>query len=156
VIVEHITALLAEKFEEEDFRDCFLIEAKHHGAKLEVYVDSDIGITFDKCQKISRYLERYLDEESLLGDDYVLEVSSPGVNRPLRFWRQYPKHVGRKVEVSLASGEVKNGVLIAIDEHAITVEEEVKRKEGKKNIKEIVRTSIPFAEVVGTKVKVSF
>ena len=84
MIEAKIESLLQDKFKEEGFTDCFLLEVKlHANRKLDVFIDSDTGITFGKCQTISRYLEQYLDEEGWLGESYVLEVSSPGVGRPL-------------------------------------------------------------------------
>lgn len=64
MIENKIIDLLDQKFKEEDFLDCFLVDLQlHANQKLEVFLDSDTGITFEKCQKISRYLEQYLDEE---------------------------------------------------------------------------------------------
>ena len=72
---EKIVELLEEKFKEEEFTDCFLIDIKlHKHNKLDIFLDSDTGITFRKCQRISRYLESFIDEEGWLGEKYVLEV----------------------------------------------------------------------------------
>ena len=156
MIEKQIESLLSEKFSEEAFSDCFPIDIKHTNKKLEVFIDSDTGITFEKCQKISRYLEQYLDEERWLGENYVLEVSSPGVSRPLKFQRQYPKHVGRKLEVSLEEGPSHTGTLVAVDETGITIEEKVRKKEGKRKKTELVRTEIPFEAIKKAIVKTSF
>ena len=155
-ITEQIESLLAEKFEEEEFSDCFLIEIKHHNKKLEVFIDSDTGVTFDTCQRVSRYLEHRIDEAGWLGDDYVLEVSSPGVGRPLMMKRQYPRNIGRKLEISLKEGGSHAGKLLAAGEDAITIEEEIKKKEGKKNVRMMVQTTIPFDAIKKAVVKVSF
>jgi len=100
-IIEQIIALLDKKFEEEDFNDCFLVEAHHNNSKLELFIDSDSNITFTKCRKISRYLESFIDENGWLGEKYTLDVSSPGITRPLKFKRQYVKNIGRKMEIKL-------------------------------------------------------
>lgn len=152
-----IKALLATKFEEEEFADCFLIEIKlHKHNKLDIFLDSDSGITFKKCQRISRYLEAYLDEEGALGEKYVLEVSSPGLGRPLKLRRQYLKNIGRKVEVNLNEGKPMSGVLVAVEEDHIAIEYEIKYKEGKKNRKRMVQTPIPFENIKKTVVTISF
>lgn len=156
MIEEHITDLLEAKFREAEFADCFLIEIKHTNKKLEVFIDSDTGVTFEKCQKISRYLEQHIDEEGWLGEKYVLEVSSPGVSRPLQVQRQYRRNVGRKVEVALVDGTKKSGVMLAVDDHGITIEEKVRIQEGKKKKTEVVQTVIPFDAIRKTVVKVSF
>jgi len=139
VITEKIKALLLEKFQEEEYADCFIVEVTHHqNNKLEVFIDSDSGITFKKCQRISRFLEQYIDEEAWLGEKYTLEVSSPGIGRPLKFIRQYHRN------------------LVACDETNITTERMVTTKQGKKKKKEMVQTVIPFEDIAQTKVKITF
>jgi ribosome maturation factor RimP len=157
VVVEHIERLLAEKFQEAAFADCFLIEVKLGvNQKLEVFVDSDSGITFEKCQQISRYLEQFIDENNWLGERYTLEVSSPGVSRPLVQYRQYPRNIGRTVEVTLENGSLCKGILSAVTPGQIVVSAEVKTREGKKTKKEKVETVIPFSHIHKTVVKISF
>lgn len=149
--------LLEEKFAEDEFSDCFLIELKlHPNNKLDVFLDSDTGITLERCRKISRYLEAYLDESGQLGEKYTLEVSSPGVGRPLQLKRQYPKHIGRKLKVKLkADGEIE-GILEAVGEEAITIEQKIVEKEGKKKKRLKVATEIPFTDIREALVQVSF
>ncbi len=157
MIESKIESLLEAKFQEEEFIDCFLIEVKSHANnKLDVFIDSDTGVTFEKCQQISRYLEQYLDEEGWMGDNYVLEVSSPGVSRPLRLRRQYPRNIGRKVEVSLKQGDTKEGTLVAVGEEDITLEEKIRIKEGKRKKVQALQTRIPFEDIKKTVVKISF
>ena len=156
-VEDKITSLLEEKFREDAFSDCFLVDLKlHANNKLEVFLDSDFGISFEQCQKISRYLEEYLDEEQWLGEKYVLEVSSPGVSRPLRLQRQYPKNVGRKVEVKLKDGDKRTGILKNVEEDRIVLEEKVRVKEGKRKKTELVETEIDFNSIAETKVKITF
>lgn len=157
MVQEKIEALIDEKFQEPEFADCFLIEIKLHSSnKLDVFIDSDSGITFAKCRRISRYLEQYLDEHQWLGEKYVLEVSSPGVDRPLRLLRQYKKNIGRKVEVSLQEGKPKEGILKAVNETGLFLEEKVRVQEGKRKKTLVQETEIPFEDIVKTIVKVSF
>lgn len=157
VVEQKIEALLEEKFREDAFSDCFLVELKlHANNKLEIFLDSDFGITFEKCQKTSRYLEAHLDENRWLGEKYVLEVSSPGVGRPLKMQRQYPKNIGRTLEVKLEDGETRNGTLKEVGETGIVLEEKVRVKEGKRNKTEIVETEISFGSIAQAKVKASF
>lgn len=153
---EKIIDLLDEKFAEEEFKDCYLVELNHSNKRIEVFVDSDSGMTLEKCQRISRYLENYLDEEKPLGDNYVLEVSSPGVGRPLRFWRQYPPNVGRTLEVTLENGDKHTGKLLAVEPHHLLIEEKVRQKVGKRKKTEIVQQEVPFDAIKKAVVKVSF
>lgn len=157
MIEEKIQSLLQEKFQEEAFADCFLLEIKE-GAnkKIEVFLDSDSGITFEKCQKISRFLEEHIDANGWLGDTYTLEVSSPGISRPLELWRQYPRNLGRTLEITLQDKSVRNGILTAVHPDHILLKEEIKTKEGKKTSIERVETAIPFAHIAKAIVKISF
>lgn len=157
VIEEKIEALLNEKFQEEEFADCFLIEIKmNKGNWLEVFVDSDSGMDFTKCQRLSRYLEQHIDENNWLGEKYTLEVSSPGIGRPLVFARQYPRNLGRTLEVTLQDGSLKEGTLKTVNPESIILEWEHKYKEGKKTIKEMVQAVIPYAHIQKAVVKISF
>ena len=157
MIESKIESLLEAKFQEDEFTDCFLIELKSHAHnKLDVFIDSDAGITFEQCRKISRYLEQYIDEEGWLGEKYVLEVSSPGVSRPLKLRRQYPRNIGRKVEVGLQGGESKEGTLLAVGEEDITIEQKVRVKEGNRKKMQVLQVKIPFADIKKTVVKISF
>lgn len=153
-----ISDLLDQKFEEAEFADCYLIDIQlgTKGNKLEVFIDSDSGVTFEKCQKISRYLEAHLDEGKWLGEDYTLEVSSPGISRPLKLPRQYRKNIGRTVEVITKAGNKKEGKLIEATDFAATIEEIIITKEGKKKKKEIVQTIIPFDEIKKAVIKIQF
>ncbi len=155
-IEEKIENLLQAKYAEPDYADCFTIEIKL-GAEntLEVFVDSEIALDFAKCQKISRYLEAFLDENKWLGEQYTLEVSSPGADRPLVFLRQYKKHIGRNLEITV-EGNVHEGNFVSIDNEVITLEYEVKYKEGKKNIKKTESINIPFEKIEKAMVKFIF
>lgn len=147
MVEEKIIDLLELKFAEPELTDCYLVDVKlEKGNRLEVYVDSDSGMDLEKCRLLSRYLESHLDENQWLGEAYVLEVSSPGVSRPLKLPRQYHKNIGRTLVVTYTAGQ-RTGLLVNADESAITLEELVKRKEGKKTIKETVQTVIPYDHI---------
>ena len=157
MVTQKIIDLLEKKFKEQEFEDCFLVDANLNvNNKLEIFVDADSGITFEKCRKLSRYLEQYIDEEQWLGEKYTLEVSSPGISRPLKFIRQYQKNIGRKLEVDLEDGSKKTAQLIGVKNGSIILEEKVRIKEGKKKRTEIVQTTIPFETINKAIVKVSF
>ncbi len=153
-IIGKIEELVNQKFAEPEFEDCFLIEVKQRGpTKIAVFIDSDYGISFEQCRKVSRYLEQYLDEGQWIGESYVLEVSSPGVGRPLTLWRQYPRNVGRKLAVKMQDGKTVEGKLIEVNDLTLTLEEEVK---GKKKKKEIIQRIVPFDHIEESIVKISF
>ena len=156
-IEEKIHELLAAKFAEEGFQDCFLVDFHLSAAnKLEVFVDCDSGLTLEKCQRISRFLEHDFDEAGWLGEHYTLEVSSPGLGRPFKLQRQYAKNIGRKVEVTLADGSTKTGPLVAAGDASFTIQETVTVLEGKKKKKMEVQTELPYDGVKKTMIVISF
>src|SRR3954464_14928510 len=70
--------------------------------KILVLVDSDRGLHIDECAEISRKLSKALDDSGFMEENYMLEVSTPGVEHPLKLKRQYIKNIGRNVKVKLA------------------------------------------------------
>ena len=77
----------------------FLKQGRH--SLLRVYIDSEHGIQVDDCAKVSEQVSALLDVEDLISGEYVLEVSSPGVDRRLFTAEQYPAYVGEELEVKL-------------------------------------------------------
>lgn len=153
---EQISQLLEAYFQESGLEDCFITELNVSGNKINVFVDSDSDMGFDKCRKISRFLESHFDESGAFGEKYTLEVSSPGIGRPLKFRRQYIKNVGRTVEVTMKDGEKVKGELKVVSEEGIEIEYQVKEKQGKKNIKKMVLQQIKDEEIEKIIVKVTF
>jgi ribosome maturation factor RimP len=149
---EEIQNLLIRKFQEEGFQDCFLVNIEQNKNRIQVFIDADNGLNLERCHKISRYLESVFDEKSWFGEDYVLEVSSPGIERPLIFPRQYIKNKGRELEIKLSDGTVVTGLIIDADEKAVTLQREEIRKEGKKKIKESIETQLPFGIINEAKI----
>jgi ribosome maturation factor RimP len=88
-------------------------------------------------------------EEALIS----LEVSSPGVDFPLKFERQYPQHVGRTLAIKLLDGKEIEGKLISIDGAVIAVEEKIKEKGKKVSLNNI---SLALSEIAEAKIKVTF
>jgi ribosome maturation factor RimP len=127
----------------------FLIDLIVRGSEssrvLEVFIDGEINITADECALVSREISKRIDEKELL-KSYRLDVSSPGVDRPLIYLKQYPKHLNRLFEVEYnASGEssIFKGKLISVEDEVLTFQ-------SNKEIK------IKFPDIVKAKVLVSF
>ena len=138
---EDIHNLLTEKFTEEDFRDCFVVGIEMTGKKISVFIDSDKSVTLETCRSLSRYLENIFDEQQWFGEDYVLEVSSSGLSRPLVFPRQFVKNIGRDLEIFIPDGSRLEGKILEADNRQVTIGYENVRRENKKKIKNIVRKS---------------
>ena len=154
---EKIIHLLEEKFQDEGFEDLYLEELTFNPAnkKLEIFLDSDTTLTVGQCSRINKYLQKHIDEEGWLGEKYTLDVSSPGIGKPLKFRRQYPKNIGRKVEIKTESTGTREGNLVEVHEEYLVIEEKVKA-DPKKKKKILKKAEIQFSEIKQTKVKVSF
>lgn len=151
-----IQKLVEKALADLQFEDCFLIELKVNNTKVEVFIDSDESVSFEKCRKISRFMEEVLDEEQWLGEKYTLDVSSAGIGRPLMYSRQYKKNVGRNLEVSLLEGGKEKGKILGADDEKVTIEVDRKEKVGKKNIKKKEAIDIAYDAIKQAKIKVSF
>lgn len=157
-VTERIAQLLEEKYStDEAFSDCFTVDIElKPGQKLCIFADSDSGMTFEKCQKISRYLESFIDTNGWLGEKYTLEVSSPGIARPLKFHRQYVKNKGRQLEVTKTDKNRLVGLLKTVEENHIVLSSTVIERDGKKKKQVEVETVIPYDEIEKAIVKISF
>lgn len=157
-LTDRISHLLEEKYAtDEAFADCFTIEIElKPGPSLYVFADSDSGMTFEKCQKLSRYLEHHLDTNTWLGEKYVLEVSSPGVGRPLKFLRQYVKNIGRTLDVTLLDKSKQSGVLKSADPEKIILTQNVIEREGNKKKTVELEIPIPTDQIDKAIVKITF
>ena len=159
MIEEQITEWLLTKLEEPEYMDCFLIELSISPTKLvDIIIDADEGVKFEQCHRISRHIENLIDTEGGLGlgEEYTIEVGSPGLSRSLKLPRQYPHNIGRTFEVTDTEGGKTVGVLTATDAEKITLTYEDVRKEGKKKITETVVKVLPFEKIKTAFVQVSF
>jgi len=68
---------------------------------LRAYIDKENGITIGDCELVSRALSDLLDKEDFISENYILEVSSPGLDRPLKKDRDFERSIGRDVEIKL-------------------------------------------------------
>lgn len=151
-----IEKLVDQGLTELGLMDMYLIECRIKGNKVEIFLDSDEGVSFLKCQKLSRWIEAILDEKKTFGENYILEVSSAGVGSPLKLLRQYPKNIGRIIDIKYGAGQQVKGTLTEVIGNIIHVNYETKVKEGKKNKKISVTEQIKFEEIIESKIKISF
>ena len=106
--------------------DLWDVEYVKEGADyyLRVYADKEGGIGIDDCVDISRKLEQKLDEEDFIKEDYILEVSSPGLTRVLKTDKEFEKSIGRLVDIKLykaLNGQKElQGTLKSFDEKSLT------------------------------------
>ena len=92
---------------------------------LRAYIDKEGGIAVDDCEVISRALSDWLDKEDFIDDSYILEVSSPGLGRPLKKEKDFVRSMGKDVDVRLYRQLNKQkeftGALSAYDENTVTL-----------------------------------
>lgn len=92
---------------------------------LRAYIDKEGGITVDDCETISRTLSDWLDKEDFIEDSYILEVSSPGLGRPLKKDKDFARSLGAEVELRLYKAREKQkeftGILKAYDKDTVTI-----------------------------------
>lgn len=152
-----VTTLVQEALEDDSF---FIVDINVAGSeegmkKISILVDSDNSINIDECARISRKVSNQLEESEIITSAFIIEVSSPGLDRPFVYPRQYQKNIGKKIEVTLKDGKVKIGKLEALHPDFITLGDEVPNKANKKKI-DIVSTDIAFAAIAKTIKVVSF
>jgi ribosome maturation factor RimP len=123
------------------------IRGDSHLRIIEVFVDGEKGVSTDDCERISRAINESIESESLIESNYRLIVSSPGIERPLKYLIQFHKHVNRKFEVEYKEDdEIKKyvGKLIRIEnEDLFFAEKDYERK-------------INFQNLIKAKVLISF
>lgn len=105
---------------------CEWVGAGRNRRLLRVYVDSDKGVDIDACAKISRQISAVLDVENLIDSSYLLEVSSPGIDRPLFKLTQCQRYLGEKIEIRLRAPQEGRrnfkGVLTSVKDERITLQ----------------------------------
>lgn len=96
-----------------------------HGSVLRIYIDKDEGITIDDCVLVSRQLTGLLDVEDPIQGKYDLEVSSPGLDRPLFTVEQFKKFIGERVKLRLyekQDGQKRyTGLLVSANEDIVVI-----------------------------------
>lgn len=144
-----------------DDSSIFLIEVKVSGKsplqKVKIILDGDDGVPIEKCAEVSRKLGAQIEESELIDSKYILEVSSPGLDQPLKQTRQYSKNVGRSLKIKLITGEVVQGKLLKVSEDGIVVSSETTTKKNKsKKVKNTEEVNILFSNIDKTNILVSF
>lgn len=132
----------------------FLVDLKvRPGNNIKIILDADSGVSIDKCVEYNRYLYKQLEADGMFPDgDFALEVSSPGIDEPLKLGRQYRKNLGRRVEVVQTDGTRREGKLTELTDNGLVIEET--RGKGKKQ--EVLIHNILFTDIKTTKVQVVF
>jgi ribosome maturation factor RimP len=120
---------------------------------VKVFIDADEGVILSDLIDYNRKLYKQLEESGMFPNgDFSLEVSSPGLDEPLKLFRQYKKNIGRFVDITMNDSSKKEGKLIGATEDGVVIETET----GKGKKKEIKQESILFDQIKNTKIQVKF
>jgi ribosome maturation factor RimP len=120
-----------------------VVRGDNHLRIFELYIDNEKGITTDDCVLVSRAINEKIEEEKIIDSNYRLDVSSPGIDRPLKFLVQYQKHLNRKFEVQYkVDDQVKKltGKLLRIEADNLFFSE--KNDEVKINFNNIIKAKV--------------
>ncbi len=115
---------------------------------LRIYIDKPGGVTLDDCQKFSREISKSLDEKDPIKEEYYLEVSSPGLDRPLKTDKDLKRNLGKDIEINLyrpfESKKSYLGQLVNYSKEAITIEENENSVEIPREYISLIKLSIKF------------
>ncbi len=148
--IEKLTYTLLEPILEEVGFECVDVEYIKEGNQwyLRVYLDKPEGITVNDCELVSRALEQKLDKKDPIKEPYILEVSSPGLDRPLKKDKDFERNIGNMVELKLYKAIDKtkefSGELMAYDDETVTLDMEEKTTVFQRKDIAIIRLAIIF------------
>jgi ribosome maturation factor RimP len=142
-LIAQLTTMVTDLLAEEP--TLFLVELKVNVTHdIKVFLDGDQGISIDKCVRINRAMYKQIEELGIFpNNNFGMEVSSPGVDEPLKLHRQYVKNIGKKVEVTFLDNKKQEGTLIAVNEVGITIQ----YTEGKGKKAVIKTDEIAFVQI---------
>lgn len=128
----------------------FLIDVVLRGTErdkvIEIFVDAEKNVTANDCGKISSKMIQVIEEREIINSAYRLDVSSPGIDRPLKFLKQFPKHINRKFEITYMLGDEKKKIIGTLKEVS----------ENRLTFSSNVVLDINFNDIIQAKVLVSF
>jgi ribosome maturation factor RimP len=120
---------------------------------IKIFIDSDEGILLSTLIQYNRKLYKIVEESGLVpADNFSLEVSSPGLDEPLKKFRQYKKNIGRYVHLTKNDTVVLEGKLLEVTEEGIIIETET----GKGKKKEVKQETVLFSDIKTTKIQIKF
>ena len=115
---------------------------------LRAYIDKEGGISVDDCEVVSRAFSDKLDEEDFIDDAYIMEVSSPGLGRPLKKEKDYKRSMGKELEIRTyrAINREKEfyGILKSYDENSVNIENEDGEQTFQKSDIALIRLAFDF------------
>ncbi|MGL1886506.1 MAG: ribosome maturation factor RimP [Reichenbachiella sp.] len=152
-VVENIEKWVNDQLADQE--DLFLVDIIKKGnsdvAKVVILIDGDNGVPIEKCVEISRNISRRIDEEMELIDPLTYEVSSPGLDHPLKFQRQYVKNIGKSLSITLNDKSQTEGKITSVQDNSVELEIVLDKKKKKTELK-----SFDFKDINKAIILVSF
>ncbi len=136
-------------------KDIFPVEVKITPGKILVAIDKPTGITIEECAALSRFLYEEMEQSDIF-EKHELEVGSPGMDQPLKVFKQYLRRIGRNVRVISNNGDIRSGVLQNATETSIDLFETLIERDGKKKVKREIITTLPLNEIKETRLELKF
>lgn len=148
-----VRALIEETIEDTNI---FLVELKISGGnKITVLVDAIGGLPITDCMKVSRGIDHNLDREL---DDFELNVSSPGLDKPFKVFKQYEKNIDRSIKIILAEEGEFDAKILGVDEPNINLEvqEVIRINQLLEGVKKGDTLTLSQSEIEEAKINISF
>ena len=126
-ITDRVNELIAKYLEERNIEvvDIFY-RREHQGMVLRLLVDTPSGITINECEGLNNFLSETLDNEGVIQDRYILEVSSPGLDRPITSDKDFERSVGKRLDITtyelIDERRTHQGFLIGMDKDNVVIE----------------------------------
>lgn len=135
---------------------CYLVDVNvGPDNTIVVEIDHDQAVSIDDCVALSQYIEAHLDRDT---EDYELEVTSSGLDRPFKIARQYHKNIGSEIELKTQGGTLRTGILKAVDDTGITltVAKKVKPEGARRKTTILEDETHPFDHIAYAKSHIRF
>lgn len=148
-IIDRVQELIASYLAEHDIE---LVEITYkrmqEGMTLKLLVDTTDGIRMDQCEALNNYLSEVLDRENVIEEHYLIEVCSPGLDRPMKTDRDFERNLGKDIEITtyeaIDGRKTHDGRFVGMDKENIVVE-----KAG-------ISVVIPRAKIALARLKIDF
>ncbi len=149
---EQIRDIVSEKFKGSDF---FIVDIKVDlSNNIQVEVDKYSGFSIADCIELNRFIEKRMNREE---EDFSLQVSSPGLEKPFKVFDQYKKNVGKEIEVLTSDEKKVRGLLKEVTEKNIVLEYTEKLRNEKNKKIEIIKTeTVEFPNIKEAKIILKF
>ncbi|MBR5739080.1 MAG: ribosome maturation factor RimP [Lachnospiraceae bacterium] len=118
---------------------------------LRYYIDKPLGVTIGDCETVSRAVSDLLDRDDFISEAYILEVSSPGLGRPIKKERDYVRNLGKEIEIRLFK-PLKDrkewvGTLASYTEDSVTIRSEQEEVIIEKKNISLIREYVDFSKI---------